>query len=65
MNYADVRGSRIRYHETGFAGAPPVVLLHGIGRSLEDWLPQHPHLENDYRVIGIDMPGFGLSQRLP
>jgi 2-hydroxymuconate-semialdehyde hydrolase len=42
MNYTDVRGARIRYHETGVADAPPVVLLHGIGRSLEDWMPQHP-----------------------
>jgi pimeloyl-ACP methyl ester carboxylesterase len=65
MNYVDVRGARIRYHETGDASAPPVVLLHGIGRSLEDWSAQHPLLGETHRVISIDMPGFGLSQRLP
>ena len=65
MNYVEVRGARIRYHETGDQDAPPVVLLHGIGRSLEDWLPQHPELDPDHRVIGIDLPGFGLSQRMP
>jgi 2-hydroxymuconate-semialdehyde hydrolase len=65
MNHLDVRGARIRYHETGSPDAPPVVQLHGIGRSLEDWLPQHPLLDDDHRVISIDMPGFGLSQRLP
>ena len=64
-SYADVRGSRIRYHATGPEAAPPVVLLHGIGRSLEDWSAQHPLLDADHRVISLDMPGFGLSQRLP
>ena len=65
MNYLDVRGSRIRFHETGDPAAPPVVLLHGIGRSLEDWALQHSRFDDAYRVISIDMPGFGLSQRLP
>ncbi|GIF05590.1 alpha/beta fold hydrolase [Actinoplanes siamensis] len=65
MNHVDVRGSRIRFHESGDPAAPPVVLLHGIGRSLEDWSPQHARFDDSYRVISIDMPGFGLSQRLP
>ncbi|GIE71940.1 alpha/beta hydrolase [Actinoplanes palleronii] len=60
-----VRGAGIRVHETGDPAAPPVVLLHGIGRSLEDWAPQHSRFDTDYRVISIDMPGFGLSQRMP
>jgi pimeloyl-ACP methyl ester carboxylesterase len=65
VTYADVQGARIRYHESGDPESPPVVQLHGIGRSLEDWLPQHPLLAPDHRVISIDMPGFGLSQRMP
>jgi pimeloyl-ACP methyl ester carboxylesterase len=65
MNHISVRGARIRYHETGPPDAPSVVLLHGIGRSLEDWLPQHPLLSPDHRVISLDLPGFGLSQRFP
>jgi 2-hydroxymuconate-semialdehyde hydrolase len=63
--WIDVRGSRIRCRETGDPQAPPVVLLHGIGRSLEDWAPQHPLLSGDHRVISVDLPGFGFSQRLP
>jgi pimeloyl-ACP methyl ester carboxylesterase len=65
MNYVTVRDARIRFHETGDPAAPPVVLLHGIGRSLEDWSAQHEPLSADHRVIAIDMPGFGLSQRHP
>ncbi|MEV0900117.1 alpha/beta fold hydrolase [Actinoplanes sp. NPDC049802] len=65
MRHLDVRGTRIRCHESGDPAAPPVVLLHGIGRSLEDWAAQHPLLDGEYRVISMDMPGFGLSQRMP
>ncbi|WP_433832013.1 alpha/beta fold hydrolase [Actinoplanes sp. CA-015351] len=65
MKFIDVRGTRIRIHESGSVSAPPVVLLHGIGRSLEDWSLQHSLLDDEYRVISLDMPGFGLSQRLP
>jgi 2-hydroxymuconate-semialdehyde hydrolase len=65
MNYVEVSGARIRYHATGPAAGPVVVLLHGIGRSLEDWELQHPRLPSTHRVISLDMPGFGLSQRLP
>jgi len=41
-----------------------LLLLHGIGRSLEDWLPQHDRLSGSHRVLSVDMPGFGLSDRL-
>jgi 2-hydroxymuconate-semialdehyde hydrolase len=62
VNYVPVRGSRIRYESTGTGD--PVVLLHGIGRSLEDWALQHERLSGGHRVISLDMPGFGLSQRM-
>ncbi len=60
-----VRGARIRVRVDGDPAKPPVVLLHGIGRSLEDWAPQHPLLAADYYVISPDLPGFGLSEPTP
>ena len=60
-----VDGASIRIRESGDPALPPVVLLHGIGRSLEDWSPQHDRLADAYRVISMDLPGFGLSDRLP
>jgi 2-hydroxymuconate-semialdehyde hydrolase len=63
MTFVEAHGARIRYHETGDPGAPPIVLLHGIGRSLEDWSLQHPLLSDGHRVISVDLPGFGLSGR--
>lgn len=64
-SYVEVRGARVRVHESGDPAHPPVLLLHGIGRSLEDWEPQQERFAGDHRVISVDMPGFGLSQRLP
>jgi pimeloyl-ACP methyl ester carboxylesterase len=64
-SYVDVRGARVRVHGSGDPAHPPVLLLHGIGRSLEDWEPQHERFAGDHRVISVDMPGFGLSERLP
>jgi 2-hydroxymuconate-semialdehyde hydrolase len=60
-----VRGARIRARQSGDPGNPPLVLLHGIGRSLEDWDPQHDRLAGDHRVISVDLPGFGLSEPMP
>lgn len=60
-----VSGARIRVRTSGDPDAPPVLLLHGIGRSLEDWSPQHDLLSDSYRVLSADLAGFGLSDRLP
>lgn len=60
-----VRGARIRVRAGGDPANPPVVLLHGIGRSLEDWAPQHELLATDHYVISPDLAGFGLSEPTP
>jgi pimeloyl-ACP methyl ester carboxylesterase len=45
---------------------PPILLLHGIGRSLKDWSTQFQPLSHaGYRVIAPDLPGSGFSDRLP
>jgi pimeloyl-ACP methyl ester carboxylesterase len=43
---------------------PPVVLLHGIGRSIEDWTEQHELLRGQHRVYSVDLPGHGKSEPL-
>ena len=60
-----VRGRRTRVRVDGDPANPPVLLLHGIGRSLEDWAPQYPRLASTHRVITLDLPGFGFSARSP
>jgi pimeloyl-ACP methyl ester carboxylesterase len=39
------------------------VLVHGIGRSLDDWTAQFARLAGRHRVIALDLPGFGFSDR--
>jgi pimeloyl-ACP methyl ester carboxylesterase len=61
----DVKGRRTRILVEGNADGPPILLLHGIGRSLEDWQPQFSRYRRaGYRVIALDLPGFGFSDRL-
>jgi len=45
-------------HETGH----PVILLHGLGSSGEDWLLQTPELGMQRRLLAPDLPGHGRSQ---
>lgn len=56
-------GSAARVIEAG-AGAP-VLLIHGVGMRAEAWGPQIAALAQDHRVIAVDMPGHGASDRLP
>lgn len=59
--YATVLGARTFYLEAGPAGAPPVLLLHGLGATNASMLPLLPPLAQHYRVIAPDTPGFGAS----
>lgn len=53
----------LRYRVTG--RGRPVLLIHGIGRSLSDWDDQHERLSDFYQVWSVDLPGFGASQPPP
>src|SRR4051812_30407766 len=39
----------------------PVVLLHGLGATKASFLPTVAALAGDFRVIAVDLPGFGDS----
>jgi pimeloyl-ACP methyl ester carboxylesterase len=58
-----VEGRGVRVQLAGPVDGPPLVLIHGIARSLEDWNLQVPRLSAAHRVIALDMPGFGFSTR--
>lgn len=60
----DVRvdGRRTRYAVSGDGTA--LVLLHGLGRSIEDWFPAQELLRDTSRTYSVDLPGFGESERL-
>lgn len=41
----------------------PVVLLHGFGASTYSWRKVMPELAKSYRVVAIDLNGFGYTER--
>lgn len=55
-----VKSLQINYKESGTG--PVFVLLHGWGSNLEVFNQVINHFQNDFRVIAIDLPGFGKSQ---
>lgn len=55
-----VNGVQVRYRDSGGPG-PAVLLLHGIGGSLELWAQQFVDANLNLRLIALDLPGHGLS----
>jgi pimeloyl-ACP methyl ester carboxylesterase len=60
-SYRNVDGLRLRLRDSGPRDAPAVILLHGFGASLETWEPWAQALSARFRVIRLDLPGFGLT----
>lgn len=56
-----VNGVEIFYDVHG--SGEPLVLLHGLGASSQDWEHQVPELAQHYRVITPDLRGFGRSAK--
>lgn len=59
FRHLTVDGRRV-HHRVDGAG-PPVLLLHGIGRTLHDFTEQHELLAGRYRLHSVDLPGYGGS----
>ncbi|WP_176955060.1 alpha/beta fold hydrolase [Rhodoferax sp. OV413] len=59
-SYISVDGVQVRYRDSGGTG-PTVLLLHGIGGSLELWSAQFASDNRAMRLIALDLPGHGLS----
>lgn len=59
--FVTISGHRIRLVDQGEGN--PLLLLHGIGGSLEWWEPNIPVLSRRFRVIAVDFLGFGFSDK--
>ena len=62
QNYAKVGCRRIRYVREGRGNA--VILIHGLGGSLDWWDLTRPALAKRFCVYALDLPGSGMSDRL-
>ena len=56
-----VGDAEARLYEDGPAGSPAVVVLHGWGGRIESMAPLLSCLKHGYRVLALDLPGFGES----
>lgn len=63
--FSEVRGQRVHFQDTGPKDAPVLLMLHGFGASLQTWDVWTDTLQKHYRVIRLDLPGFGLSGENP
>ncbi|PWB30198.1 3-oxoadipate enol-lactonase [Pseudomonas sp. SDI] len=61
MAYFEHEGCSLHYEEYG-QGAP-LVLLHGLGSSCQDWELQIAALAGHYRLILLDLRGHGRSDK--
>ena len=62
-SFITVRDKQVRVRVAGSPDSAPVVLIHGITRSLEDWSEQFVRLAHGHRLIALDLPGCGFSER--
>src|ERR671933_1249345 len=59
--FVEVGGRRLNVVEIG-EGDPPVVFVHGLAGSWQNWLENMPHFAAaGHRVVAFDLPGFGSS----
>ena len=60
--FIDIDGLKINYLDEGVGSE--VLLLHGWGGSIETMLPIFNILKDKFRVITMDLPGFGKSETM-
>jgi pimeloyl-ACP methyl ester carboxylesterase len=60
QRWATIDGRRVNVIELG--SGPPVVFIHGLSGSWQNWLEQLPVFAREHRVIAFDLPGFGASE---
>lgn len=59
--FIEVDGLRIRYARRGAAEGTPVLLIHGYGGDLDNWLFNIDAIGERLPVIAFDLPGHGQS----
>ena len=58
--FVDIAAGRLRYAQRGEDG-PAVILIHGFGGDLDNWLFNIDALAQKARVYALDLPGHGQS----
>ena len=59
--FIEVDGIKLHYQEKG--EGTPLVLIHGYGSSTYTWRDVFVPLSENFRVIAVDLKGFGFSEK--
>ena len=59
----ELDGLGLTYDQYGAASAPPMVLLHALGESRQDWPGVADRIAQDFSVFAVDLRGHGDSDR--
>ena len=57
----EAAGWRLNYLRTGEGAGAPIVLVHGFGGDLNNWMFNQPDLAQSHCVTALDLPGHGRS----
>jgi magnesium chelatase accessory protein len=62
-----LRAGGLNWHvqDFGQTDAPVALLVHGTGAATHSWKDVAPLLAKDWRVIAMDLPGHGFTDRMP
>jgi pimeloyl-ACP methyl ester carboxylesterase len=59
--FIELAGLRLHIRDTGPRDGPAILLIHGFGSSLHTWEAWASLLEDRFRVVLLDVPGWGLT----
>ena len=62
LKFTKIDNLVVRYLDKNKSGIP-LLLLHGLGGSIESWSNNINFLSTKFRIIALDLPGFGLSDK--
>jgi pimeloyl-ACP methyl ester carboxylesterase len=54
----------VTMHAVAVGAGPPVLLVHGFAQSHLTWRANFDALAAHYRVLAVDLPGFGASTKV-
>ena len=62
-HYTNINGIKLHYVTGGIENGPVCLLLHGFPESWITWRNVIPHLEEHYKIVAVDLRGYGDSDK--
>ena len=64
LRETEIEGRSVNYVDLGDQGDHrPIVFIHGLSGQWQNWLENIPRFAESRRVVAMDLPGFGLSEK--